>query len=325
MDKLMIGLRNIKVVGLKSLFKITLLVFLTLFFFSCTYQSMVDNLIPDDVEKFTEDYIETVRSGDIETALSLVGPEDPGAAVDQYRESLKEVSFYLSIGLPVSTELVMAKQSKFSPFGDKTEVPHSRYFQDFYTQYSPDDRPVSDEIVKPILGSDGKFHQVIKVVIDQRGGKTTVAGIHVQNLIDSPLITSAFMYNIEKRPMWTFLFPLAAGGIPVFILYSAWVSFRTVKRRRWLWVLFVLFGFGTISLDWSAGVISYKILSFNLLGAAFIKFGPYASWVFSIGVPLGAILFHVKKGKLQMPEDPLDPPEMIQEESAHPGTNGVRL
>ena len=313
----MVGSRNIKVVSLKDLFKITLLVFLTLFLFSCSFQEMFDKMIPDDVEKFTAEYIEIVRSGDIEKALSLIyGSGESGTPIDQYRISLEDVSFYLNIGEVASTELVKVRFTKFTRFASNDKVPHTRYFQEFYITYSPDDRSFPDAVEKPTLGSDGLYHQSFNIVIDQRGDETMAAWVHVQNLIDSPVITSAFLYKIEYRPIWTFLFPLGVLVVPIFILYTAWVAFRTIKKRRWLWMLFVLFSFGCISIEWTAGAINLNVLSFNLLGAAAFKQAQYSPWVFTVGIPLGAILFRIKKKKFQ--ETAQDPLPNTPEESVLP-------
>jgi hypothetical protein len=70
-----------------------------------------------------------------------------------------------------------------------------------------------------------------------------------------------------------------------------------MRRRKWLWIIFILIGFGKLSLNWTTGQILFNPLSFyvQLFSVAVIKHGPYAPWIFSISIPLGAIIFFLKK------------------------------
>ncbi len=86
--------------------------------------------------------------------------------------------------------------------------------------------------------------------------------------------------------------PLYFPFIPLFILATLVECVRTpIPRRKWLWVLFILLGFGSIQLNWTTADYAIQAFHVNLLGAGAVASGRYAPWVLSFGIPLGAITF----------------------------------
>ena len=65
---------------------------------------------------------------------------------------------------------------------------------------------------------------------------------------------------------------------------------RTPMPGRWLWTLVALVGFGTFQLDWTSGAWHLSLIHFQLLSAGFKKMGPYAPWLISFSLPLGAVI-----------------------------------
>ncbi len=85
------------------------------------------------------------------------------------------------------------------------------------------------------------------------------------------------------------------------ILASLILRIRTkIGKRKWLWIVFIPFGFGRLSFNWTTGRVLFNPLSvhFQLLGAAAVKHGLYAPWIISISVPLGAIVFLIRRKRL---------------------------
>jgi hypothetical protein len=62
-------------------------------------------------------------------------------------------------------------------------------------------------------------------------------------------------------------------------------------RRKGVWILFIAFGFGTFTLNWTTGARSFELFNFQLLGvganANFIG-GP---WMVAVSFPVGAVVF----------------------------------
>jgi hypothetical protein len=86
--------------------------------------------------------------------------------------------------------------------------------------------------------------------------------------------------------------------IPLFIILSIIYCFKTPLKRKWLWILFMLFGIISFKLNWTTGDFELQLLNIRLLGAGFSRSGTVAPWILSFAVPVGAILFWIKKRKI---------------------------
>ena len=59
---------------------------------------------------------------------------------------------------------------------------------------------------------------------------------------------------------------------------------------RWPWLLFMLFGIGSLSINWTTGETQFSALTLRLFAASVdqIRYGP---WIVSVSFPLGALAF----------------------------------
>jgi len=85
------------------------------------------------------------------------------------------------------------------------------------------------------------------------------------------------------------LFPAIACAISVY----AFVRCLRTKglKRKWLWSIFTLVGFGAFSLNWTNGELIISFLHFNFLSAAFMRSGWLGPWVITFSIPVGALVF----------------------------------
>lgn len=104
---------------------------------------------------------------------------------------------------------------------------------------------------------------------------------------------------LEKGPMhWIFL--MATIAVFVFITWSFVSCIRTpFKGRKWPWAIFISFGFVQFNFNWSTGALSYKLLYIALFGSGFASHGLYTPWVFTTSIPVGAILYWLRRSKLR--------------------------
>jgi len=65
-------------------------------------------------------------------------------------------------------------------------------------------------------------------------------------------------------------------------------------RRKWLWILFILFGIGKLSIDWNTGAWEYSPLNLLLFSASAVSPG-YGPWVVSVALPLGAAVYLTRR------------------------------
>lgn len=93
-----------------------------------------------------------------------------------------------------------------------------------------------------------------------------------------------------------YLFLGATAAVVGVIATASVVCIRRGGRRKWLWLAFILIGFGKISLYWMPGPFSWamariEVVSINLLGVGIVKYPLYDPWALSLSIPLGAIIF----------------------------------
>jgi hypothetical protein len=89
--------------------------------------------------------------------------------------------------------------------------------------------------------------------------------------------------------------------IPVFVLYALVVCFRSTIRRKWLWVIFIIFGLMKFRFDWTTGLHDIKPVSIVLFGVGAIQASPYSPWIFELALPVGALVFLALRSKLIRP------------------------
>jgi drug/metabolite transporter (DMT)-like permease len=84
-------------------------------------------------------------------------------------------------------------------------------------------------------------------------------------------------------------------------IYSLIVCAKTkLSRRKWLWVLFILVGFGKIAVNWATGEWGVAPFSVQLFSAS--AFAPlYGPWTIAASIPVGAIAFLIyKRSRLEL-------------------------
>lgn len=113
------------------------------------------------------------------------------------------------------------------------------------------------------------------------------------------------------------------------------IARRKRLRRPILWAIFVIFGFGLVTLNWTTGKITpqsfhaateqkieFSLPKLGLFSAGFVRWSAISPWIFELYFPLGMLLFWVQamRGKLALkpawtdktgeePEDSEGPPD----------------
>lgn len=97
-------------------------------------------------------------------------------------------------------------------------------------------------------------------------------------------------------------------GVPVFMIGTAILCFIEKRvKRRWAWIPFILVGFWGVTFNWTTGALQtelfqigpngvhVQILAIHLLGAQIVTYGPFQPWLLTVGSPLGAIVYLVRR------------------------------
>ncbi len=146
---------------------------------------------------------------------------------------------------------------------------------------------------------------LINVATQKKDAVSTIIGFNVYPLSDSLENINRFTLA-GKNPLQyaTLVFAIL---VPLFIFYVLVLCILTkMTKRKWLWIIFILFGISRLTVNWTTGQWQIAPLYFLFLGSG--AFAPlYGAWLISISLPLGAILFLFRRKKLVTSVEPLNP------------------
>ncbi|GAA0525653.1 hypothetical protein FHS83_001964 [Rhizomicrobium palustre] len=141
-----------------------------------------------------------------------------------------------------------------------------------------------------------------QIKLYRKDGKLSVYGLYVQPEA-VPLSQRNALTLAGKSPAH-FIFTGVALALYLFWLISVYAClFTPIAKRKWLWVIFVLISFGSISMNWTTGALSWTVFSMGVSAMRFFTSG-FMPWMVQISLPLGAILFWLKRSDLVARHEP---------------------
>lgn len=249
-----------------SLLRLVTLLVAVVLLAGCSQQTFFERMMPKADVEFAKGYLALFPAGDFAAIQRQI---DPGLQDPQLRPKLEQIAKLFPKEAPKSVNVV-GWQTMSS--GDTTEVNLTFEYEYSHTW---------------ILANE---------VHVRTGNEIVVKGIHAQVLKESLKETNRFTFAGKGPVHYGVL--AAAIAVPLFILYVLVLAIRTpIPKRKWLWILFIIVGFVQISLDWSTGKLNVNPLYFQAFGAGFSKAGPYAPVLISTSIPLGAIIFLLRRKK----------------------------
>jgi hypothetical protein len=226
----------------------------------CSQQKNFDKFVPKDEAEFSKNYLALFPAHDFEAIEAKVDPKLKDATL---RAKLTQIADTFPLDKARDIRVVGAQT-----FASGASTQFNLSFQYEYP-------------TKWLLAS---------VVLKKTGDALVVTGVNVKPLTDS--LESINRFTFEGKGLSHYLIFLAAVLVPLIILVSLVVCIRTpIPKRKWLWVLFILFGFFELSFDWTTGAVNIDPVYFLLFGAGLFKPGPFGAVVISVSVPLGALIF----------------------------------
>lgn len=118
-----------------------------------------------------------------------------------------------------------------------------------------------------------------------------IEGFHINVATRQQLAQNVF--DFASAPVAVKAIVVAAIVLPLFLLATFLVVlFEPGLKRRWLWLLWVAFGVGTLYVNTSNGAFSFQPISIQLFGASATWSGSaFDGWVFGASIPLGALWY----------------------------------
>jgi hypothetical protein len=135
---------------------------------------------------------------------------------------------------------------------------------------------------------------LVNMSVQRKEGTATITGFNVTPVADSLESVNGFSL-VRKTGLQYAVLGLAIIG-PIFSLYVLVLCLRTKNQNlRWLWAIFILFGVGRLAVNWTTGELTLTPLAVHIPCASATEVPAYGPWVVAISLPLGAILFLIKR------------------------------
>jgi len=262
-----------------------LLIVMIVLLAGCDQASMMKKMTPPEAESTARGYIDLLRQNRFE---EIEKDLDSSVRTADSRNMLATMAKMIPAQNPQSIKVV----------GKHVNVFH---------------RPNDPETTTTNMTFEYQFPSkwlLINVATQKKEGILTVVGFHVNPIPDSLENLNKFRL-VGKSPLQYSVFVLAIL-IPLFSLYALIQCIKTkIEKKKWLWVLFVLFGLAKISVNWTTGQWGVTPLAFQLFGAgAFAP--PYGPLIISVSLPLGAIIFMLKRKGLSKQQN--DTAQIVESE-----------
>jgi len=235
-----------------------------LFLAGCDLQALVDRFVPKEYADFSTEFLWLFQKEDyaaIEKSL------DPKLAGPELRPRLEQMARAFPKETPKSVHVLGMESSMLK---DVTTV----------------DMTVEYEYSGTWVLASLRFVKTDEAKV--------VTGVNVRQRPESLARTNRF--TLEDKSTAQYLVLAATILVPLIVLYALVLAIRTpIPKRKWLWIVFILFGITTLSLNWATGAATMAPISAQLFGAGFAKAGPAAPVVLSVSLPLGAVVFLMRR------------------------------
>jgi hypothetical protein len=151
---------------------------------------------------------------------------------------------------------------------------------------------------------------LFKVVSESEDGEYSVTGVWVQPLTES--LEDSNRFTLRGKSFYQYIVLSLAVLLPTFTIYIFVLCVRTKGLKgKWMWAIFIPFGFGKLSILWTTGESQFQLLAAQIpTASAHAQF--YGPWVIAISIPIGAILFWLYERfphDAQLPDPPANDPQ----------------
>jgi len=223
-------------------------------------KDMTTRFVPPATDQFARAFIDTLQHQPPRAALKFFVPQM--ATNDTVADSIAMLQRLVPQGQPDTLQIVAVN------------VNHS------YTGL------VQRNITYQMHAS-GKW-VLIQLILWDENDRPEVVGLHVWPEPSSLQSRTALsMRHASPGGLIAALFAVIVLTISV---YAAVQVVRSPLKRRWLWVIVALIGFGKFEIEWRTGIVRQQWLAVQLFGAGIVRDGLYGPWWISLAMPGGAFL-----------------------------------
>lgn len=252
---------------MKQFFKIFIFV---VFLSGCSSNEIPQKLIPENADKFAKDYIDKLANGDTEYCINKLSKEFQDDKASEFYSQMHE---FIKNKTLISSRIVNSEYRTIYANKETTTYRLSyeyEYPNNLWVYYT-----------FQILKNDSDFE------------------VQTFNITPSDHSLSLdYEFTFHNKTFRHFLWLFFSIFVPLFMLTTIVFTIKTPIKKKWLWIIFILVGFVSFSLNWTTGEFGISPISFKLLGAGFFKSGIIAPWIISFSIPFGAIFFWIKRRQI---------------------------
>ena len=257
-------------------FKFLVVIIFCLPLVGCGQATLMKMFTPPEVESLARGYVEQLRRGKFD---QIEHDFDQSYVDSKFRDTLAQMAAFFPDEAPESVKVVGAHTS--SRHGDGTA--------DITLEYQFPSRWL-----------------LVNVATQRLNGVTTISGFHVTPVRDS--LENLYSFTLFGKSGVQYLILALAVCSMLFSLYACVLCARTkIEKRKWLWVLFTVFGVGKLGVNWTTGQWAFTLLAVSIPSSRAYHF-LYSPWVVDAYFPLGAILFLNKRWQMKVTGELSEPP-----------------
>lgn len=239
----------------------------------CSRDSLMKAFTSPEDEKTAKNYISLLQQQKLD---QLENDLDPAikAKSSNVHQTLLDMASRIPAQTPLSIKLVSASFL----------TSNKQHKSDITYEYQYPDRSI-----------------LVRIAVKKEDGVSTITGFNVRQLSDS--LESSNRFSLSGKNTLQYAVLAAAVIAPLFSLYALILCIRTKMRgKKWLWIIAILLGVGTLAVNWTTGHWAFQPLSVQLFSAS--AWAPqYGTWTISVSLPLGAILFMLRRKELGISDE----------------------
>lgn len=256
---------------MRGLSFISMVLVFVMFITGCSQASLMKTFASPEDEQAAKHYVDLLQAGKVDQIENDMD-SSLKASTSNIHQTLLDMAGYMPALPPLSSKLVGS--NIFSGGGTR------RTSLTFEYQYP--DRWL-----------------LVNVVIQKQDDVSTLIGFHIKRLQDS--LETINRFGLADKSALQYAVLLGALAASLFSLYALILCIRTKMRgRKWLWIIFILLGVCSVSVNWTTGDWDFHLVYVQLLsGGASAPL--YGAWVISVSLPLGAIWFVLQRKSLAAP------------------------
>lgn len=218
--------------------------------------------------KFSRDYVSLLETGDTGRCAALLSPRlQPGAA-----RNLPKLESGLK-GLGEARDFHLLNVSYLNIPGSREKIRRLVYYADFE-----------------------KGSVLFQIALQRKVGSGFWIDLCEYSPLDKPF-SEAVRFDFGGKPLLNYLFLLGMLLIGLFSIWTVAQCLRSNVRLKWLWVVFILFGFSKFGLNWNDGSLDFNLFGLQVFSAGLAKASIAEPWMVWMSFPLGATLFYIFKNR----------------------------